>query len=140
MEPDNLELLSDEALAQRARDGCGGSLQLLLERMAPVAVRAAAGILGRRDEACDVAQETLLKIVCEIGGYRAHGSVRGWVGVAVMGALVDERMVTHCKKLHAPICNQRWHADRLDLSVFPDKPKRHNGEKIRDPARLQRPL
>ncbi len=81
MEPDNLELLSDEALAQRARDGCGGALQLLLERMAPVAVRAAAGILGRRDEACDVAQETLLKIACEIGGYRAHGSVRGWVGV-----------------------------------------------------------
>ena len=77
-----LNSLSDDALRLRAATGCRLSLRILLERHARTAAQAAFSVLHNRDDALDVAQETLFMAARSIGSRWNGGTFKGFIAVS----------------------------------------------------------
>jgi RNA polymerase sigma factor (sigma-70 family) len=77
----------DRALLDASRRGDGAALEQLCVRLRPRLYRAAYAVLRDADEADDVAQEALVKLVTKRFWFLGTGSVAGWtVRIAVNAA------------------------------------------------------
>jgi RNA polymerase sigma-70 factor (ECF subfamily) len=69
----------DRDLLERARDGDAEALGSLVERHQGVVYRFLVGFLRDEDEAADVAQDTFLKALDRLDGFRGDSSFRTWL-------------------------------------------------------------
>lgn len=71
--------MTDAELVERARAGDQAAFGELVDRYQHVVVRAARAVVGRSEEAEDVAQEVFLRAYRRLGGFRGDASVRTWL-------------------------------------------------------------
>lgn len=71
--------MDDRALIDALRRGDRDAFSALVELEMPTVYRSCLRILRRPDDAEDVTQETFVAAYRAIGGYRAEGSLRGWL-------------------------------------------------------------
>jgi len=69
----------DALLVRRARDGDSRAMDLLVRRHHGVVYRVAFSVLGDRDGAQDVAQDTFLKAFRGLSGFRGDAAFRTWL-------------------------------------------------------------
>lgn len=72
-------LPEDAELVQRARGGDGAALELLLARHQGVVFRFLVGLLKDEDAAADAAQETFVRALGNLDGFRGDASFRTWL-------------------------------------------------------------
>jgi RNA polymerase sigma-70 factor (ECF subfamily) len=77
--PSSIPPVTDAELVERARAGDQAAFGVLVDRYQHVVVRAARAVLGRHDEAEDVAQDVFLRAYRRIGGFRGEASVKTWL-------------------------------------------------------------
>src|SRR5579862_46037 len=85
--------LSDTDLVQRTAGGDREALELLLERHAGTALRAAWSVLGRREDALDAAQEALIQAATSVRTAKAPvagGSFQAFVSVIAQRVAVNQ--------------------------------------------------
>lgn len=71
--------VTDAELVERARAGDPAAFGALVDRYQHVVFRAALAVVGRREEAEDVAQEALVRAYRGIEGFRGDASVKTWL-------------------------------------------------------------
>ena len=71
--------MTDAELVERARAGDQAAFGVLVERYQHVVVRAARAVVGRQEEAEDVAQDALVRAFQHIDGFRGEASVKTWL-------------------------------------------------------------
>jgi RNA polymerase sigma-70 factor (ECF subfamily) len=71
--------VTDAELVERARAGDQAAFGVLVERYQHVVVRAARAVVGRQEEAEDVAQDALVRAFQHIDGFRGEASVKTWL-------------------------------------------------------------
>ena len=87
--------VTDAELVERARAGDHAAFGLLVERYQHVVVRAALAVVGRREEAEDIAQDALLRAFRHIDGFRGEASVKTWLlAITWRQALSHRRSIT----------------------------------------------
>lgn len=69
----------DGELVRRARNGDNGALELLVRRHQGLLFRVLVGYLGDEEAAADVAQETLVKALANLDGFRGESAFRTWL-------------------------------------------------------------
>lgn len=74
-----MEELADSALVDLARDGDGNAFAELYQRYFDPVYDFVARMTRDRDEAADIAQDTFLKAMGALGGFRQGASFRSWV-------------------------------------------------------------
>lgn len=77
---------ADVALAQ---GGDAAALDRLLRRAEPLALNLALRMLGRRDDALDATQETLLRVATHLSGFRGESGFTTWVHRIAANAATD---------------------------------------------------
>lgn len=70
---------SDDVLVGRARDGDAAAMEMLVRRNHGVVYRFLVSFLRDEDDASDVAQETFVKVLSRLDGFRGESSFRTWV-------------------------------------------------------------
>lgn len=70
---------TDRALIDRALAGDRGAMDLLLERHVPFIFNASLKMFGNRDDAEDLTQEVLLRIVTSLNTFRGESAFTTWV-------------------------------------------------------------
>lgn len=71
--------MTDAELVEQARAGEAAAFGVLVERYQHVVFRAALAVVGRRDEADDVAQEVFLRAYRSLDGFRGEASLKTWL-------------------------------------------------------------
>ncbi len=69
----------DGELVQRAKGGDAAALDLLLDRHQGVVYRFLLGLLGDEDAAADAAQETFVRALTNLNGFRGDAAFRTWI-------------------------------------------------------------
>lgn len=69
----------DGELVVRARDGDAAALELLITRHQGVLFRFLVSILGDEDAAADAAQDTLVRAMGNLNGFRGDSAFRSWL-------------------------------------------------------------
>jgi RNA polymerase sigma-70 factor (ECF subfamily) len=82
---------SDDALANRAREGCGAALTELYRRHAPTLLRYLHRITVDSDEAEDALQETFVRVLEARGQYEGRGRFRSWLFTIASRLVSDGR-------------------------------------------------
>ena len=82
---------SERQLLQRMQEGDSKAQRELYDRFAPLAMAQAMRYVANRETACDVLQESFVKILTAVSRfqYRGEGSLRGWVLSIVSHVAVD---------------------------------------------------
>src|SRR5690606_39065297 len=107
------------ALLARARRGERAALEQIYRRFERPVYTLALRICGSSEEASDVLQEAMLKMIDRIGGYRGDSPVWGWLRqIAVNEALMLDRKSTrlnssHVKSSYAVFCLRKRSGSRL---------------------------
>ena len=70
---------SDAVLVARVVEGDPGAFRLLVDRHYAACGRFAYRMLGQREDAEDVLQETFVRVYRALGGYRERETFRGWL-------------------------------------------------------------
>ncbi len=83
-------MLTDEALIERARAGESEALEQLLERHERNIYHIALRTLGNHDDAMDMAQEAIIKIVRSIRGFKRDSTFKVWAYRITMNTCLDE--------------------------------------------------
>jgi RNA polymerase sigma-70 factor (ECF subfamily) len=83
------EKLSDPILVQRAKDGDGRALEVLLARHAPKVERLAHSILRDPEDASDAAQEALAKVCVRLKQFRGGSQFSTWLHRLVINTCFD---------------------------------------------------
>ncbi len=83
-------MLTDEALIEQARAGGSEALEQLLERHERNIYHIALRTLGNRDDAMDMAQEAIIKIVRSIRGFKSDSTFKVWAYRITVNACLDE--------------------------------------------------
>jgi RNA polymerase sigma-70 factor (ECF subfamily) len=71
--------VTDAELVEQARGGDATAFGVLVERYQHVVFRTALAIVGRRDEAEEVAQDAFLKAYRSLDGFRGEASLKTWL-------------------------------------------------------------
>lgn len=71
--------MTDAELVERARAGDAAAFGVLVDRYQHVVFRAAMAVVGRREEAEDVAQDALLRAYRNLAGFRGEASLKTWL-------------------------------------------------------------
>jgi RNA polymerase sigma-70 factor (ECF subfamily) len=71
--------IEDATLVLRARDGDRWAQGLLFERHAPAVASLAGHLLGSREDAADIVQDTFVAVLSDLAALRDPASFRGWV-------------------------------------------------------------
>ncbi|MHB1194241.1 MAG: RNA polymerase sigma factor [Longimicrobiales bacterium] len=80
------DLVPDEALVRRAREGEEAALSALVNRHTDAVYRVALAIAGDRDLAQDISQDAFLKAFRGLEGFRGDASFRTWLLTIVANA------------------------------------------------------
>lgn len=92
--PSSIPPVTDAELVERARAGDQAAFGDLVDRYQHVVVRAARAVLGRHDEAEDVAQDAFLLAYRHIERFRGEASVKTWLlAIAWRQALSRRRSI-----------------------------------------------
>ena len=83
-------MLTDEALIERARAGESDALEQLLERHERNIYHIALRTLGNHDDAMDMAQEAIIKIVRSIRGFKRDSTFKVWAYRITVNTCLDE--------------------------------------------------
>ena len=121
--------MTDAELVERARSGDHAAFGLLVERYQHVVVRAALAVVGRREEAEDIAQDALLRAFRHIDGFRGDASVKTW-----LLAITWRQALSHRRSIAARL--RRFVAASDDEKPF-DPPA---GGRLQDQALADRDL
>jgi len=81
----------DEALLERCRRGERVALEELVERVQGRVYNFAMRVSGSRTAAEDITQRVLIKMVREVGSFRAEASFTSWLYRIVVNEWIDER-------------------------------------------------
>jgi RNA polymerase sigma factor (sigma-70 family) len=79
----------DEQLVARAQTGDRRALEQLVARHAPWVFNVAARMVWRRDDAADVTQEVLVKVITGLSTFRGESSFRTWVYRIVVNHVIN---------------------------------------------------
>lgn len=71
--------LEDQALIQTALDGSSKALEALIKRHQRFIYNLSLKMVGEADDAADLTQEILIKVVTKLGQYRADSSFTTWL-------------------------------------------------------------
>ena len=71
--------VTDAELVERAQAGDTAAFGVIVDRYQHVVVRAAMAVVGRRDEAEDVAQDAFLRAYRALAGFRGEASLKTWL-------------------------------------------------------------
>ena len=102
--------VTDAELVEAARAGDPSAFGALVERYQHVVVRTALAVVGRKEEAEDVAQEALLRAYRGIGDFRGEASVKTW-----LLAIVWRQALSHRRAIATRL---RWLVTSRDEAVF----------------------
>jgi RNA polymerase sigma-70 factor (ECF subfamily) len=104
----------DEPLLERCRRGERAALEELVERVQGRVYNFAVRASGSRTAAEDITQRVLIKMVREVGGFRAQASFTSWLYRIVVNEWIDERR--RLKRLvYLPAESwARWRSGKLD--------------------------
>lgn len=69
----------DGELVERARNGDGGALELLVRRHEGVVYRFLVSFMGDEEEAADVSQETFVRALSNLNAFRGEAAFRTWL-------------------------------------------------------------
>ncbi len=83
--------ISDDALMARGAAGDDEAFRLLVERWEGVVFSFLLRMLGSRDEAQDLTQETFVRVIGSAGRYRPSGKFHGWL-LRIAGNLARSRL------------------------------------------------
>lgn len=95
--------VTDAELVEQARAGDQAAFGVLVDRYQHVVYRAALAVVGRPEEAEDVAQDALLKAFRRLDGFRGDASLKTWLlAIAWRQALSHRRsLVTRWRRFAA---------------------------------------
>lgn len=95
--------MTDAELVEQARAGDQAAFGVLVDRYQHVVYRAALAVVGRPEEAEEVAQDALLKAFRRLDGFRGDASLKTWLlAIAWRQALSHRRsLVTRWKRFVA---------------------------------------
>ncbi|HYF50241.1 MAG TPA: sigma-70 family RNA polymerase sigma factor [Planctomycetota bacterium] len=102
--------LDDERLAAEASSN-PAALEVLLERHWRTAFIAAFAVLNRREDASDVAQETLLRVAEGLRTRWQSGSLRGWVAITARRLALNACARERARKARESACRPSVAAD-----------------------------
>lgn len=105
--PPSTSSVTDAELVERARAGDHAAFGVLVERYQHVVVRAARAVLGRTDEAEDVAQEAFVRAYRHLAGFRGEASVKTW-----LLAITWRQALSHRRSLVARVRRLVAHGDQ----------------------------
>ena len=77
--PSNPSRVTDAELVEQARAGDAAAFGVLVERYQHVVFRTALAVVGRRDEAEEVAQDAFLRAYRRLDGFRGEASLKTWL-------------------------------------------------------------
>lgn len=80
---------SDEQLVVRARGGDRHALEQLVARHGPWIFNVAARMVWRRDDAADVTQEVLVKVITRLSTFRGESAFRTWLYRIVVNHVIN---------------------------------------------------
>jgi RNA polymerase sigma factor (sigma-70 family) len=80
---------SDEALVAAAQDGDRAALERLVARHGPWIFNVAARMVWRRDDAADVTQEVLVKVITRLSTFRGESAFRTWLYRIVVNHVIN---------------------------------------------------
>jgi RNA polymerase sigma factor (sigma-70 family) len=80
---------SDEQLVASAQAGDRAALQALIARHSPWIFNVAARMVWRRDDAADVTQEVLVKVVTRLSTFRSESAFRTWLYRIVVNHVIN---------------------------------------------------
>jgi RNA polymerase sigma-70 factor, ECF subfamily len=83
--------MDDEALAEKARDGCRVSFAALIERHYDRIYRLAWRVTGKRSQAEDIAQDVCVKLAVAIRSFRGEAAFSTWVWRITLTTAADWR-------------------------------------------------
>jgi len=75
----NLDKLPDEELITRIREGDKNSLERIIERYRNFIYNVSLKMTGNREDAADITQEVLIKVVTKIDSFREQSSFKTWL-------------------------------------------------------------
>ena len=94
-----IETDHDTALVARARLGDDDAFRILVERHQDVVARTIIGMLGNRDDADDVGQETFVRFHQALGAFRGDSSVRTYLVRIAMSCALNALRSTRRREL-----------------------------------------
>ena len=89
----------DAALVARARNGDDDAFRRLVERHQAAVARTVFGMLGSRDDADDVGQETFVRFHQALGSFRGESSVRTYLVRIAMSTALNTLRSTRRREL-----------------------------------------
>jgi RNA polymerase sigma-70 factor (ECF subfamily) len=91
----NATVMTDASLARAALDGDPRAFTSLVDRHAPACIRFATRMLGNREDAEDVAQETLLRAYRALADYDGTKNFRTWLMTILVNRCRSAMLLRH---------------------------------------------
>ncbi len=114
-----LDLETDLALVQRARSGEYGAFEKLFERHRALVYRFAYQMVGRRDDAEDMAQEAFVRAYQNLDRYRDEAKFTTWLLRIVTNLCTDQARMTH-RRAHLEKQESVGALDWMTIGTFED--------------------
>ena len=113
---------SDEALASRAVAGDRAALEALIARHAPWIFNIAVRMVWRRDDAADVTQEVLVKVMTRLSSFRGESAFRTWLYRIVVNHVINWKKKQPLERLPRAFDAFRASLDDAGDAPTPDEP------------------
>lgn len=105
--------ISDEQLAEQAKQGSSQALEELVRRFQDRVYGLALRMLYHPSDAEDASQEILIKVVTKLDGFRGEGSLAAWIYRVAANHLLTARR-TRWEKSMLPLDTVRDYMDRFE--------------------------
>jgi RNA polymerase sigma factor (sigma-70 family) len=114
--------VADEALAARAVAGDRAALEALVARHAPWIFNIAVRMVWRRDDAADVTQEVLVKVMTRLSSFRGESAFRTWLYRIVVNHVINWKKKQPLERLPQPFGAFVADLDEAGDAPTPDEP------------------
>lgn len=113
---------TDEALASRAVAGDRAALEALISRHAPWIFNIAVRMVWRRDDAADITQEVLVKVMTRLSSFRGESAFRTWLYRIVVNHVINWKKKQPLERLPRPFESFTASLDEAGDAPTPDEP------------------
>jgi RNA polymerase sigma factor (sigma-70 family) len=114
--------VADEVLASHAVAGDRPALEELVARHAPWIFNIAVRMVWRRDDAADVTQEVLVKVVTRLASFRGESAFRTWLYRIVVNHVINWKKKQPLERLPRPFDAFVADLDEAGDAPTPDEP------------------